>query len=97
MERTLLVIVILLLALAMLTFLPVPKHWRSPEPQHAATQSGRTPKDEDVKVWMNTRSGLYYCRGSKMYGKLDPGSYERQGEALRRGYRPYSRQACPSD
>jgi hypothetical protein len=80
MERALFVAFIVLLVLALLTFL-----------------ERRTVKSEDAKVWVNTRSGLYYCRDSKMYGKLGPGSYERQGEALRSGYRPYMRQACPAD
>lgn len=51
----------------------------------------------DVKhsVWVNWRSGLYYCRQSKFYGRMTPGEYMRQGIALERGYRPAQGKACP--
>lgn len=46
-------------------------------------------------VWVNMRSGLYYCRQSKFYGRMHPGLYMRQGHALQEGYRPAAGNACP--
>ncbi|HUX10984.1 MAG TPA: hypothetical protein VMW51_10100 [Terriglobia bacterium] len=46
-------------------------------------------------VWVNRRSGLYYCRQSKFYGKIHPGVSMRQGAALQRGYRPAQGNMCP--
>ena len=48
-----------------------------------------------VKIWANKRSGLYYCPDSKLYGKLTPGVYMSQGEAIRGGYQPAEKEACP--
>lgn len=41
-----------------------------------------------VRIWASKRSGLYYCPDSKLYGKLRPGVYMSQGEALQSGYQP---------
>ena len=41
-----------------------------------------------VKIWASKRSGLYYCPDSKLYGKLTPGVYMSQGEAIKTGYQP---------
>ena len=47
------------------------------------------------RVWVNPRSGLYYCRDSKFYGKLHPGISLRQESALLKGFRPAEGQKCP--
>jgi len=47
-----------------------------------------------VKIWANKRSGLYYCPDSKLYGKLSPGVYMSQAEAIKDGYQPASKEAC---
>jgi hypothetical protein len=47
-----------------------------------------------ITVWVNKRSGLYYCADSKVYGKLQPGGPMLQGEALTNGYRPAGNEAC---
>ncbi|MGC9996279.1 MAG: hypothetical protein ABSE79_13235 [Terriglobia bacterium] len=47
-----------------------------------------------VKIWANQRSGLYYCPGSKLYGKLTPGTYMSESEAIQNGYQPGANQAC---
>jgi hypothetical protein len=48
----------------------------------------------EIKVWVNTKSGFYYCPGTKAYGKLEPGSYMTEAKAVQNGYQPFSRQAC---
>ena len=50
--------------------------------------------DMKHSVWVNRRSGLYYCHSSKFYGRIGPGEYMRQGNALQRGFRPAEGNAC---
>ena len=52
-----------------------------------------TPKSS-VKIWAHQRSGLYYCPDSKFYGKLTPGAYMSQSEAIQNGYQPAANQSC---
>jgi hypothetical protein len=47
-----------------------------------------------VKVWAYKKTGLYYCRDSKHYGKVKPGVYMTQEKALARGYRPAGQNPC---
>ncbi len=53
-----------------------------------------TTEKSSVKIWANQRSGLYYCPDSKLYGKLTPGTYMSQTEAIQNGYQPASSQEC---
>lgn len=46
-------------------------------------------------VWVNQRSGLYYCHDSRFFGRMTPGAYMEQGAALQKGFRPAQGQACP--
>jgi hypothetical protein len=48
----------------------------------------------DVKVWVNQRSGFYYCEDSALYGKTQPGAFMTQGEAWQTGYRPFAKKPC---
>lgn len=41
-----------------------------------------------VTVWINKRSGFYYCSDSSVYGKLTPGEFLSQPTALQEGYTP---------
>lgn len=54
------------------------------------------PPTTDMKheVWVNRRSGFYYCRDSKFYGKMSPGASMRQESALLEGFRPAEGQEC---
>ena len=47
-----------------------------------------------VKVWIFTKTGLYYCPDSHLYGKFKPGMYRMQDDALERGYRPAAQEPC---
>jgi hypothetical protein len=53
-----------------------------------------TIEKSSTKIWVNKRSGLYYCPDSKMYGKLAPGAYMSQSEAIQNGYQPAENQTC---
>jgi len=41
----------------------------------------------DVRVWVNTESGVYHCQGTQYYGHTKAGAYMTQDEAQRGGYR----------
>jgi hypothetical protein len=47
-----------------------------------------------VTVWTYQKTGFYYCPDSKFYGRLKPGVYMTQEEALERGYRPVAQDPC---
>ena len=47
------------------------------------------------RVWVNTKSGVYHCPGSRYYGNTKSGRYMSQSEARDAGYRPAYGAACP--
>ena len=48
----------------------------------------------DVKVWVNTASGVYHCPGSRWYGNTKQGQYMTQAEAQEKHYRPAYGKVC---
>lgn len=46
-------------------------------------------------VWVNTRSGVYHCRGTTYYGKTTRGVYMLEMAARAAGYRANGGKACP--
>jgi hypothetical protein len=50
----------------------------------------------DVKVWVNTHSGVYHCPGTRWYGVTESGTYMTQTEAQQHGYRPAYGKVCQS-
>jgi hypothetical protein len=48
----------------------------------------------DVKVWVNTRSGVYHCPGTRWYGNTKSGEYMKQKQAQEKGYRPAYGKVC---
>ena len=87
------IVVLMLVALAVIA--PILARWQGITwlPTVSATQE--SPRDMAHRVWVNRRSGFYYCHQSKFYGKMHPGFYLRQGSALERGYRPAEGDLCP--
>jgi hypothetical protein len=57
-----------------------------------ALQSDRG--NADVKVWVNTNSGVYHCPGTRWYGATKQGVYMTQAEAQKKGYRPAYGKVC---
>ncbi|MGH9789256.1 MAG: hypothetical protein ACRD4U_11205 [Candidatus Acidiferrales bacterium] len=49
-----------------------------------------------VKVWVNTNSGIYWCPGSRWYGKTKQGKYMSECDAIKEGYRPAYKKPCGS-
>jgi hypothetical protein len=46
------------------------------------------------KVWVNTRSKIYHCEGTKFYGKTKDGEYMTQEEAKAKGYNANRKKDC---
>jgi hypothetical protein len=60
-----------------------------PSPAEAAPDTRR-----ELKVWVNKRSGFYYCPSSHAYGRLKPGQFMTQDRALQIGFRPAPHVPC---
>lgn len=58
----------------------------------AATQGNQG--NPDVKVWVNTASGVYHCPGARWYGATKHGEYMSQAEAQKKNYRPAYGKVC---
>lgn len=58
----------------------------------AVTQSDQG--NPDVRVWVNTASGVYHCPGSRWYGNTKQGEYMTQAEAQKKHYRPAYGKVC---
>jgi hypothetical protein len=52
---------------------------------------------KEIKVWVNTNSGVYHCPGSRWYGATKEGKYMGECEAQKAGYRPAYGKPCGSD
>jgi hypothetical protein len=48
----------------------------------------------DVKVWVNTASGVYHCAGTRWYGNTKQGEYMTQKQARAKGNRPAYGKVC---
>ncbi len=67
----------------------------------AAPASGRLvaipipmPGYQDRQVWLNTRSGVYHCPGSRYYGNTKAGKMMPEATARARGHRPAYGRSC---
>lgn len=54
-------------------------------------------KKSETRVWVNRRSGLYYCVDSQGYGKLKPGQFLAEQEARQSGFRPAPKAKCADE
>ena len=48
----------------------------------------------NVRVWVNTNSGVYHCPGTRWYGNTKSGQYMTQKQAQSKGYRPAYGSVC---
>jgi len=85
-----------LAALALLGTLlcALPASYLTVSPVRAAQE--KTEKKE-VKVWVNTSSGVYHCPGTRWYGNTKRGKYMGECEAIKDGNRPAYGKPCGSD
>lgn len=68
----------------------VPAAPASKVPAPASRTTGRP----DAKVWANTKSKIYHCSNSALYGKTEEGKFMTQQQALAAGYRPARKVFC---
>ena len=72
----------------------------APNPQAASAkpaapqESSATQGNPEVKVWVNTKSGVYHCPGTHWYGTTKSGEYMKQSEAQQKGFRPAYYRPC---
>jgi hypothetical protein len=85
------VLCIVLLALTLAACSPTAASLRSQQFDSTQTQSTGNP---NVKVWVNTKSGVYHCPGTRWYGNTRQGEYMTQKQAQDKGYRPAYGKAC---
>lgn len=65
------------------------------EPQaNSAQESASTSQPDDVRVWVNTNSGVYHCPGARWYGNTKNGEYMTEKQAKHDGYRAASGKVC---
>jgi hypothetical protein len=82
----------LLLILALLTAIATsPDVLLIPRVQAQGTQGQGNPA---VKVWVNTASSVYHCRGTRWYGNTKHGEYMSQKDAIAKGNRPAYGKYC---
>lgn len=68
----------------------------STPPSVSTPQARAEEENNEVKVWVNTRSGVYHCPGSRWYGGTRQGKYMSECEAKKVGYRPAYDRSCAS-
>jgi hypothetical protein len=93
--RSLLVLLLCLPLLAQKSPAPADQNTaasKSPSGNDGVTQS--TEGNPDVRVWVNTATGVYHCPGSRWYGKTKQGDYMTQAEAQQKHYRPAYGKVC---
>lgn len=54
-------------------------------------------ENKEIKVWVNTNSGVYHCPGTRWYGSTKAGKYESECAAIKDGNRPAYGKACGSE
>jgi hypothetical protein len=65
----------------------------SPPPANENTRTQQT-GNPDVKVWVNTNSGVYHCSGTRWYGNTKQGEFMSQKKAQDAGNRPAYGKVC---
>ncbi len=80
--------------LAVVLLVAVPISYVPVTPTSAAQAQ---PEKKEAKVWVNTKSGVYHCPGSRWYGKTKQGKYMGECEAQKEGNRPAYGKPCGSE
>ena len=58
------------------------------------TDTTQSSGNANVRVWVNTNSGVYHCPGTRWYGNTKSGRFMTQREAQSKGYRPAYGAVC---
>ena len=62
--------------------------------QERASNNSRVSEQGSVKVWVNTKSGVYHCPGTRWYGATKNGEYMTESQARTAGDRPAYGRSC---
>lgn len=75
---------------------PEPEPVTEPAAQAAASElpPAKLRQAPAIQVWVNRRSGIYHCPGSRYYGNTQQGEYVKLNDAERMGFRPAMGKAC---
>ena len=60
----------------------------------AAAPAAAAPGGGDGKVWVNSKSKVYHCPGTKFYGKTKAGEYMSEADAKAKGNHANNKKAC---
>lgn len=60
----------------------------------ASDNSRVSQQNVSTKVWVNTKSGVYHCAGTRWYGATKNGEYMTESQARAAGDRPAYGRAC---
>jgi hypothetical protein len=66
----------------------------SPTKENSAPAQTEQAGNPEVKVWVNTNSGVYHCPGTRWYGSTKQGEYMTQKKARESGFRPAYGKVC---
>ncbi len=62
--------------------------------ENTAPTNTKQAGNPDVKVWVNTNSGVYHCPGTRWYGNTKQGEFMTQKKAQDSGHRPAYGKVC---
>jgi len=92
--RPLLILLLCLPLLAQTAPAPAAQSAVAPVSYSTASAVQSTEGNPDVRVWVNTATGVYHCPGSRWYGNTKQGEYMTQAEAQKKHYRPAYGKVC---
>jgi eukaryotic-like serine/threonine-protein kinase len=67
---------------------------KSPTTKHSALPSRQFPGNPNVEVWVNLKTRIYHCPGTRWYKKTADGTLLKQRQAQIQGYKPASPGVC---
>ena len=73
---------------------PAPTAAEAPAPAPKASATTPAPGGGADKVWLNTASNVYHCRGTQWYGKTKAGAYMSEAEAKAKGAHSQGNKPC---
>jgi len=73
---------------------PPPQPKPSAQPASVPAQTAPAPAAGSGKVWVNTKSKIYHCEGTKFYGHTKAGEYMSEADAIAKGNKANRNKAC---